>query len=220
MIVQYRCVSDFSELILRGPGILEVRQGELESLSIEAPGELLNCIYSTTTDGKLRLGYSSGGVASIASYRAPIRYRLEVKELNKITVSGLGRVEIPDLDSDTFCCRLSGKSQLVLGHLTSDRLDVSLMANAQMDISGDVETQYVVLQGDARYNAETLVSDLAELRLTDRSSAQIKVSDHLTAYVGGQGALSYIGYPEVSKQGAGNIVRRRNQHRETSIINQ
>lgn len=220
MILQYRCVSDFSELIFRGPGILQVRQGELESLSIEAPGELLNCIYSTTTDGKLHLGYRSDGIVNIASYRASIRYCLDVKELNKITVSGLGRVEIPDLDSDTFSCRLSGKSQVVLGHLTSDRLDVSLMANAQMDISGDVESQYVVLEGDARFSAEALLSDLAELRLTDRASAQIKVNDHLTAYVGSQGALSYIGYPEVSKQGAGNIVRRRNQHREKSIISQ
>jgi len=76
------------------------------------------------------------------------------------------------------------------------------------------------LEGDARFSAEALLSDLAELRLTDRASAQIKVNDHLTAYVGSQGALSYIGYPEVSKQGAGNIVRRRNQHREKSIISQ
>lgn len=218
MIVQYRRLSDFSELILRGPGILEVRQAEVASLSIEAPGELLDLIYSTTTDGKLHLGYQPGRVANIASYRAPIRYRLDVKELNKITVSGLASVEIPDLDSDTFCCRLSGKSQLRLGHLTSDRLDVSLEGNAQMNLSGDVETQYVVLADQARYNAEALVSDLAELRLTGQASAQVKVSDHLTAYVGGQGALSYIGYPEVSKQGAGNIVRRRIQPRETSVL--
>jgi len=218
MIVQYRCVSDFNELILRGPGVLEVRQSELESLAIEAPSELLDLIDSTTTGGTLRLGYQPKSIVDIASYRAPIRYRLDVRELNKITISGIGHVEIPDLDSDTFCCRLSGKSQLRLGHLTSDRLDVSLMANAQMDISGDVETQYVVLAGEARYGAEALVSDAAELRLTDQASAQVRVNDHLTAYVGGQGALSYIGYPEVSKQGAGNIVRRRNQQRETSFV--
>ncbi|MFT5563046.1 MAG: hypothetical protein ACI9Z9_002931, partial [Litorivivens sp.] len=145
MTVQHRRLSDFNELILRGPGLLEVRQGELESLSIEAPVELLGLIDSTIIDGSLRLGYRANKLVSIASYRAPIRYRLNVKELNKITVSGVGRVEIPDLDSDTFCCCLSGKSQVRLGHLTSDRLDVSLMANAQIDISGDVETQYVVL---------------------------------------------------------------------------
>ena len=220
MIVQYRRVSDFNQLILRGPGVLEVRQGELESLAIEAPGELLERIYSTTTDGTLHLGYQPNSIVDIPSYRAPIRYRLDVKELSKITVSGIGRVEIPDLDSDTFCCRLSGKSQLKIGHLTSDHLDVSLMANAQMEISGDVETQFIVLTAEARYNAEELMSDAAELRLTDQTSAQVRVNDHLTAYVGGQSVLSYSGYPEVSKQGAGNIVRHRNRQRETSLVSQ
>ncbi len=220
MIVQYRQVSDFRELVFRGPGVLEVRQGESESLSIEAPGAVLDNIVCRVASEKLHLGYKAEKVSPLAIYQTPIRYRLELKELSKITITGSGRVEIPDLDTDTLVCRLSGRSTIQLDQLTSDHLDVALAAAAQMRVQGDIESQFIVLGDSASYEAEDLMSDSADIRLTQNANASVRVNDQLTAYVGGQSTLSYIGYPEVKKVGAGHIVRRRKQLPESTTLNQ
>lgn len=219
MIVQYRSVQEFNEISFRGPGLLEVHQGEIETLSIEAPGAILEQIVSRVDSGTLQLGYRPQKISVLSIYRTPIRYRLDVRELSKVTISGPGRVIIPDLDTDVLTCRLSGRSSIRLDQLTSDRLDVTLADTAQMQVKGDVESQFLGLKGKTNYEAEDLMSDSVDIRLSDCAQGQIRVNDQLTAYVGGQGTLSYIGYPEVCKTGAGNIVRKRKQLADSTLLN-
>lgn len=219
MIVQYRSVHEFNEISFRGPGLLEVYQGEIEALSIEAPGAILAQIVSRVDSGTLHLGYRPQKISVLSIYRTPIRYRLDVRELSKVAVSGHGRVIIPDLDTDILTCRLTGRSALRLDQLTSDRLDVALSGTAQMHVKGDIESQFLSLKGQVNYEAEDLMSDSADIRLSDFAKAQIRVNDLLTAYVAGQATLSYIGYPELCKTGAGNIVRKRKQLADSTLLN-
>ncbi|MFT5014834.1 MAG: hypothetical protein ACJAX5_002009 [Patiriisocius sp.] len=219
MIVQYRSVHEFNEISFRGPGLLEVHQGEIEALSIEAPGAILEQIVSRVDSGTLHLGFQPQKISVLSIYRSPIRYRLDVRELSNVRVSGHGRVIIPDLDTDNLTCRLTGRSSIRLDQLTSDLFDVTLADAAQMQVKGDIESQVLSLKGKANYEAEDLMSDSADIRLSDCAKAQIRVNDLLTAYVGGQATLSYIGYPELSKTGAGNIVRKRKQLADSTLLN-
>lgn len=224
MIVQYRRVADFHRVVFHGPGRLEIEQGDTESLSIEAPGDIIDKIESRTSDGTLKgtpqgtlnLGYRSGPVARLDVYRAPIHLKLVLKELNDLLITGSGSVDIKDLDTDQLRLNLMGNGKLMIHHLTADYLSTSIKSQGHARILGDVESQSILLSDRGRYEAEELVSDMADARMTGECTAEIRVTDQLTTYVGGNCSLGYVGYPEVVKQGAGTIVRRRKQQSQSN----
>ncbi len=211
MIVQFRRVAEFNRVVFHGPGLLQIEQGDAESLSVEAPGNIISEIKSGVVSGTLSLGYQSGVIARLDVHQAPIKFKLVVRELNLLSVAGSGSVDILDLDTDHFVGKLLGNGTIVIKHLTADHLTLDITAQGRLRVLGDVESQQVSVSDSGRYEAEELVSDSADIRITGNGSAEIRVTDDLTTYIGGQSTLGYIGYPVVVKQGAGTIVRRRNQ---------
>ena len=216
MIVQFRRVRDFSRVLFRGPGSLQIEQGDSESLSVAAPGDVIESIKSSVTNGTLELGYQAGTIARLDIHQAQIEMKLVLRELNHLTVAGSGSVDIKDLDTDQFGCRLMGNGQIIIQHLTADHIRAQVEARGRIRVLGDVESQQAIVSGNSRYEAEELISDSADIRMSDQSIAEIHVTDSLTALVGGDSALGYVGYPEVMKQGAGTIVRRRKQQSKSN----
>ena len=215
MIIQYRDVKDFCEVVFRGPGQLEIVQAESDSLCIEAAGSHLDQIESRVAAGRLILGLQKKDIVDLSAYHAKITFRLGVHELKRLKVSGRAKVILPDIDRDEFYLRAAGSTDVTLQRLTADNLNVNIADSAVVQISGDVEHQTVELSGNAKLNALNLVSDHASMRLMGRSSAEIRVNDELNSYVGEAARLTYMGYPDVEKYGAGVLTRRRKQISKT-----
>ena len=211
MIIQYRNVADFHSVRFRGPGRLEILQGEEEGVRIEAAGQYLDQIDSEVEAGNLMLGlrHRERDVIDLLAYQAAITYRLTVKDLKTLSVSHHGQVTLPDLDCDELKVIVSGHGVVDLLNLTADRIDIKASDHSQLKISGDVEQQCAVLSEEANLTAVELVSDNAEFRLTGKAVAEVRVNDELSTYVGEFAKLTYVGYPDVEKFGAGTMVRRR-----------
>ncbi len=218
MSIEIRQVSDFNQLEFRGPGVCKITQGDVESLSIHAPEYMMRHIKSVVSSSILHLGYVSPRVVSLGVNREVISYDLCIKDLHRLQLRGSGRIIAPDLDNDSMVVELSGSGQILLDNLTADRLIVSLTGSGRVQVAGDVETQSLSITGSGQYNAEQLVSDYAQLKISGSGNADVSVSDDLSVVIAGSGKISYGGYPDVSKviSGSGKLVRRR---REKQPIN-
>ncbi|MFN3236724.1 MAG: GIN domain-containing protein [Pseudomonadales bacterium] len=219
MIIQYRDVTEFDSVVFRGPGTLQVVQAEAEELCIEAKANHLDQIRSTVVNRQLQLGIAGQSIVDLSAYRAPIQYRLAVRDLTSLTVKGHGIVHLPDIDRDEFSLTLSGRSAVTLGRLTADRLFVNGAGHARLNVSGDVEFQSVVLNDHASYQAEQLISDVTSMRLLGEAAAEVRTNDQLDAYLSDAAQLTYVGYPDVQKQGGGTVRRRRKQLLEPTQTN-
>ncbi len=218
MTIEVRAVDRFDQVRFKGPGTLRITQCDDESLTIHAPRYVLENIESIVDKGVLRLGYVNPKIISLRVHKEVISYDLKMKDVRRLTLSGSGRVVIPDLDNDHVSVDVSGSGQVLLDQLTADRFDARISGLGGIQVVGDVEVQSIIISGSGNYLAEKLISDFSDIKVTGSGNGTVTVNDELSVAISGSGTVSYSGYPDIYKRitGSGKIVRRRKQSEKSS----
>lgn len=179
-----RDVSGFNEVELKGVGNLSLEQTGSESLTVEAEEDVLPKIR-TEVENK-RLIISPERNTSINTTK-PINYKLTVKDLNTLEVSGSGNVEAEDINTDELAVTIGGAGDV--------------------EIRGSADSQEVEISGSGEYKAGDLESKEATIDVRGSGLATVNVSDELEAEVSGSGSVEYIGDPMVQQEvsGAGEV---------------
>ena len=179
-----RDVSGFDEVELQGVGNLSLEQTGSESLTVEAEEDVLPKIR-TEVENK-RLIISPERNTSINTTK-PINYKLTVKNLNTLEVSGSGNVEAEDINTDELAVTIGGAGDV--------------------EIRGSADSQEVEISGSGEYKAGDLESKEATIDVRGSGLATVNVSDELEAEVSGSGSVEYIGDPMVQQEvsGAGEV---------------
>lgn len=179
-----RDVSGFNEVELKGVGNLSLEQTGSESLTVEAEEDVLPKIR-TEVENK-RLIISPERNTSINTNK-PINYKLTVKDLNTLEVSGSGNVEAKDINTDELAVTIGGAGDV--------------------EIRGSADSQEVEISGSGEYKAGDLESKEATIDVRGSGLATVNVSDELEAEVSGSGSVEYIGDPMVQQEvsGAGEV---------------
>ena len=179
-----RDVSGFNEVELKGVGNLSLEQTGSESLTVEAEEDVLPKIR-TEVENK-RLIISPERNTSINTTK-PINYKLAVKDLNSLEVSGSGNVEAEDINTDELAVTIGGAGDV--------------------EIRGSADSQEVEISGSGEYKAGDLESKEANIDVRGSGLATVNVSDELEAGVSGSGSVEYIGDPMVQQEvsGAGEV---------------
>jgi len=182
-----RAVSGFTAVDLSGSGHLTIEQTGSESLRIEAEDNILPVLTSDVSNGTLRLGQKSD--TNILTTKT-INYRLTVRDLSDLTVSGSGEVTAPSITVSKLTATLSGSGSMTLG--------------------GTADSQTVTVSGSGWYDAAKLASQSVGIDISGSGTAVVMPSDTLNATIGGSGTLEYIGNPTVTQNisGSGRISKR------------
>ncbi len=207
-----REVSGFNAVSVSSFGELQVRQGEVESLTIEAPSDYLRYLETSVVDGTLNISTRRGFVG------APVRrvvYILTVKELKDLSFSGAGTVKVLEgLKSDDLRLNLSGAGSIEIDSLTAESLTVNFSSAGAIVVTGKVEKQSVTMSGVGSYEAGDLESESAEVVLTGAGSAVVWAHDTLKVTVSGVGSVGYFGNPQVTQNISGlGSVNSKGEHR-------
>ena len=199
-----RPVSDFNAVELAGIGRLIITQGQENSLTITAEENLLDYIESKITGSNLYLG-----VKDQINLRPSqdIVFDLTVKDLRRLSTSGLGQVEIGELVTDRLGIIISGNGKVIINRLDAKNLSLETSGLGDINISGSVDSQEVRISGMGNYKAENLLSKRAEIQISGTGNALIWVTDNLDASISGAGKIEYYGQPTISSNisGAGSI---------------
>lgn len=206
---QERLIKGVQSVVFSGPGSLHLTQGEKETLAVSASAGVLTELRSRLRQGTLHLGVGRREVTPLALMRESVRWDLQVRELQKLVMTGAGLVEIPDLDMDELTVELQGSGNMNFTHLTADKLRIELAGSGRIVLAGDVESQRVRVAGSGGYEAIDLVSDYGSIILAGSGTADVAVNDDLDVQIMGTGKVSYAGYPEVTKRisGSGKLTR-------------
>ena len=186
VVSESRPVSNISSVTLRGVGTLIVTQRDQEALTITADDNILPLLSSTVTGGRLALGPSSGaGIANVQQ----LTYRLTVRQLRSVEVSGAADVELLDM--------------------RTDRLAVAIDGTSDVSVTGQAAALDLTISGAGSFKGAGLTSAAATVRVRGSGGAVVRVSDTLDARVSGAGDVRYIGDPQVTQQitGAGTVAQ-------------
>lgn len=157
----------------------------------------------------------------------PVPVRIEYVKLDKIRMSGMAHVVIPEsLRSMNLDIRLQDESVLQGSFLVGGKACLELKDKARLEGRIDVVRKGTVVVGDmaevrirgyipelelkmtdmGRFFGPELLSDKADARLSEVSEARWTVNRQLKARVEDAARLSYGGQPEVSVSGHGSAT--------------
>jgi hypothetical protein len=182
-----RNVSGFEEVELQGVGNLSIQQTGSESLIVEAEEDVLPKIRTEVRNNRLIIGPKPSTNLQITE---PINYKLTVKDLNALKLSGSGDINAEGISTDELAITISGAGSL--------------------KAAGETDGQDIYISGAGNYEAEDLESKEVKIDVGGAGSAIVNVSDELDAKVSGSGSVKYMGAPTTVKQdvtGAGRVSK-------------
>jgi hypothetical protein len=175
-----RNVSGFEAVELRGVGNLAIEQTGSESLSVEAEEDVLPKIRTEVVNNRLIIGPKPNTTIHTTE---PINYKLTVKDLNALEVSGSGNVEAEGIGTDRLAVTISGEGNVKTG--------------------GEADQQEINISGSGHYRAEGLESREVKIAVMGAGSAIVNVREELDAKISGVGSVEYMGDPTVSQDVSG-----------------
>lgn len=201
-----RDVHDFNSVSLSGMGDLIIKQGNKESLRIEAEDNILPEITTMVNNGQLTIDYKSSGFPIRIVPKRPITFFLTVKNLSEIDLSGSANIKDSKLNANTLLISTSGSSDVTI-NVKAKELICRSSGSSRFNMSGAVDRQQVDISGSATYTAADLASKTCFIDISGSGNGSVNVSNLLDVRISGSGDVSYIGNPTVrqSISGSGTV---------------
>ena len=187
LATETRQVSGFTQIELSGIGEVTVEQGDAESLTIEADDNVLPKLTSQVSGSTLKLGKKRG---TTVRTKNPIRYRVTLKDLTGLDVSGAGSVQAQ--------------------RLTLRTVHVDISGSGAVRLSGSAVEQHIEVSGSGRYDAADLPSQQVTADISGSGQVAVAVSQQLDIDISGSGTVTYTGDPAVkqSVSGSGRVIKK------------
>ena len=209
LVTESREVSNFDRVFLRDYGELVITQGEEESLTIETDRDILPKIKTEVREGRLVIKIGGhwldklGHALSTSLTRHWIKYRLAVKKLTGLEITGAVSAKASEITTDRLALELSGAGQVNIEALSAEILEVDLPGACTINISGKVGEQRIVMSGAGSYKAPKLESTRASVDLRGAGQATVWAVEELDVAIRGLGSVEYYGSPTVKKSVSG-----------------
>ncbi len=201
-----REVSGFSALMFRGMGRIDLTQGDHEELVIEAQPEIRSRIKTEVREGTLHIDYDEDwkdwtGIRTLSGDK--IVFRLVMRDINAISVSGVGSLDAPRIETSSLSLAITGPGLLTVGELKTTSLAASLSGVGAIDVAGTSDVLAVTLSGAGAFKAGRLQAGKASVRLSGVGSATVWAKDSLEASISGAGVIEYYGSPTLAQSNTG-----------------
>lgn len=163
-------VSGFNVVKMNSIGSLSIRQGDTESLTIEAEDNILPLLQANVSGGQLVMDIQPN--ASIQSKQG-IHYTLVVKDLTRLEMAGMGDIDIDGLATNSLDMDLSGSGDLTLKNLQAQDLSLSQNGMGSAEVTGQVKSLTLVLKGSGDLTVTGLQFEDANISLEGMGSIEL-----------------------------------------------
>lgn len=181
-----RPVSGFSNVELAGSGELMIEQTGSESLIIEADDNLLPLLTSEVSGDTLQLGVRPN---TTLVPRRQIIYRLTVRQLAGLEISGSGTVMATKIQTSQLRIKVSGSGRIT--------------------VTGSAVDQQLEISGSGDYRGDGLVGKTLKAQISGSGSAVVNATESIDVDISGSGSLTYKGDPRVTERisGSGKLIK-------------
>jgi len=174
VVEETRQVSGVTGVDLATIGTVIIHVGDNESLRIEAEDNLMKYFETDARGGTLRI--STTPLTVNLRPTKPVHFFLTVKDLEQVSISGSGDIQVPDLETKEFRVDIGGSGDVSMGDLNADRLEIYIggSGNVNTDLV-KVSTLRVEINGSGDINLIEL--DAVDLSLDVNGSGNLRIDD-------------------------------------------
>ena len=230
VVTEERQVSDFDKVLFGCSGVLNIVQGNKESLTIKADDNIMPYIEAEVRGGRLRINIKDQGRFINIQPSRDIEFNLTLKDICELElvgsgsirsqslksqdmelgISGSGSIEIDELKSDELDFELSGSGSFSIKDIKAEEVSAEITGSGKYSLGGKIYQQDIRITGSGNYNAKKLECKEAVVHISGSGDAEISVSDELEVKISGSGDVDYYGSPKTSIRisGSGDVNQR------------
>jgi len=199
VIAQTREVFNFRAIEVNYPAEVFIKQGNTESVKIEAEDNLMPNLRTEVKNGTLNIFYKKTDDKHINPTET-VTITITVKDLDGVTFSSAGELTIKDLKTNSLDVALNGAGNLELNKIAIKNLSVNLSGAGSMTASGTADDLDVNISGFGDFKGADLQSMTARVNISGAGSATVWADNQLDTEISGAGSVNYYGSPTVTKQ--------------------
>lgn len=209
-----REVTAFRAVELRYFGQLHLHQGPETTVEIEGDPDVLAKVHARVAGDTLilEIGESwlerlTSGVLLVA--HRPLHYHVTTPDLDRVAVSGTGKVDGDGLRTERLEVSVSGTADVNLAGIECEELAGAISGRGAFELAGQAERVRLRVSGSGDVDAGELACAEAEVRISGQGNATLRVRDRLDVRVSGVGQVRYHGDPTVTQRisGAGSVTQ-------------
>jgi hypothetical protein len=173
-IVQKRDIGSFTSITTEGAFHIEVTCQKEPSLEIEGDDNVLPMVTTEISNNVLHLSNSQN-----YSVNEPIKIKLSVPNLEGLSVTGAGKIDIKGLNNDTF--------------------EIDSKGAPAINVSGTTKTIMIDSSGAGQIDTQNLHASRATVEAKGAAKIELDVAEQLDVTVSGPSSVIYKGDPVVNK---------------------
>lgn len=184
-----RPVAGFRSVALGVGARVELRQGDVEGLSITGDDNIVPLVETIVEDGTLRIRWK-GNAKVTPSYKS-LAIVVSAKNIDGLTIGGSGHIHA--------------------AQLMSSKLRVTIGGSGRMSAAGRTESLHVAVAGSGELSAARFESRRASIALQGSGQASVWAKETLDVTIAGSGDVTYRGTPQVNRTvlGSGTVRQAR-----------
>ena len=200
-----RDVSSFSEISLRIPATVHLRQGSPQSVRIEAKQSTLEDIITEVKGRRLIIRFPNKNMFKRNFNPGKIEIYITVPEVGALGVSGSGDIVAEDLKARILEMAVSGSGNIDVEKLDSKKVKASISGSGNINIAkgGVADELGVSISGSGNFNGKGFEADEVTVHTSGSGNASVKSNGSVTARVAGSGNIYYGGNPSIDASVAG-----------------
>lgn len=205
--VEERELEAFDGLTLEGTGEVYIKQGFENKVLIQTDDNILPYLKTEIIDGTLYLGLKNS--QELITPSKAVFYHVTTKNLNKMNLSGSGRITTEQpLSTEVLRLQVSGSGRMNIDIDVKD-LDLSIAGSGAVEARGGADRQEVTVSGSGNYNGLALKSLEADITISGSGYVLLNVVDNLNANISGDASVRYKGMPKVNSSvfGSGKLMK-------------
>lgn len=183
--IEKRQIAPFTSISTEGAFHIEITCKKDLSLEVEGDDNVLDFVTAEVSNNVLRLSSSKS-----YSVKEPVTFRISVPNLEAVSVSGAGKIDITGIDNEKFEIDVDGAPVITA--------------------SGKTKLVDIKSSGAGKIDANNLSAARAVVESNGATYVELDVADQLDATVNGPSTVTYKGDPVVNKNvnGPGRVERR------------
>ncbi|MFH2022505.1 MAG: head GIN domain-containing protein [Patescibacteria group bacterium] len=197
VVKEDRTVIGFNKIQLSDGGILNIIQGDTESLTVTADEKMMQHVSTEVVNKELILKVDHPMVLGLFSLpQSEVVYDLSLKNIEAVTINGSGELNSNQLATDELRLEIKGSGDVRAG-VKAEKITTFINGSGTLLLTGNARQQDINIYGSGMYFGKDLVGSETSVDITGSGRAEISVSDKLNAQINGSGHIFYLGNPEI-----------------------
>lgn len=196
-----RSVSRAEKIKLAGSYDVEITQGSVVSVKVEADDNILPFIFTSQDDGYLLI--KSKEHVSFSSEN-PIKIFITTPKIEQIILAGSGNIvgKSKFTNGDKLVLKIAGSGDMQL-EVNTPEITAEIAGSGTINLKGETKTETIKISGVGDYNAIDLKAENAKIKIAGSGNVRVFAETNLDISIAGIGSVYYKGAASVKQKIAG-----------------